>query len=666
MGAALSDIPPLPAGFQLDAAPQGGGIPPPPPGFQLDHPSEQPPGFLEQFGRQLGLTGRYALEGAGNLAGVVSDPLGQFLPGYEKTGQAASRLADTLGLPKPQGSLENTVGAASRALVGTGLTAGLGGAAGAAELAAQPSTQAASAILGGVGEEKGGPLGGLLGSLAAGAPAGLTGLSKMALRGGETGQQRILDNLANFEAAGSTPTVGQATESGAARLLESFLSKMPGSAGIMAKKAQAQGEQIGQKMAGYADSLAPNTDPTEAGAAIIKGISGEGGFVDRFKQQTKALYDAVDQHMPGDTAVPLPATQNLLSKLTTPIKGAEATSGVLANQKLEQIAKAIGSDTQNSQLAGLGDQALPPGSVTFGPDGKPQLGQGGTMPYQAIKALRTKVGDMIADAGLVSDVPRAQLKQLYGSLSEDMRNGLKNVSPEAFAANNIAEKAYRAGIDHIDAVETVIGKAGGPEKVFNAALSGTRDGATTLNSVMSALKPEQQDIVTSAVVRRMGMAKPGMQNDTGDVFSTQSFLTNWNTLSPQAKEVLFKNDSEIRNNLDKIAAVTNNLKEGSKVFQNSSGTTPAAALVGLGSAVGGAIVHPATAPLILAGLGSTNLAARLMTNADFVRWLARNATVPVGVLPGQIGYLGALGAKKNDPDLTDAAQTLGSQLGAGQ
>lgn len=641
----MSDLPPLPEGFQLDSAPQVGGVPPLPPGFQLDHPTEQPPGFLEQFGHQLGLTGRYALEGAGNLAGMVSDPMGQFLPGYEKTGAAASRLADTLGLPKPQGDLEKTVGAASKALVGTGLTAGLGGAAGAAELAAQPGMQAASAMLGGAGEEKGGAVGGLFGSLLGGAPAGLTGLSKLALRGGEAGQQRMAQNLANFEAAGTTPSVGQASEWGPSRFLESFLSKMPGSAGVMAKKAQSQGEQIGQKMTAYADQLAPGTDPTAAGAAIEKGITGEGGFLDRFKQQSSALYDAVDQHLPNGTqgtAVGVPATVSMLYKLTKPIQGAENVSGLLSDPKIAAIADALNQDVK--------------GSVTAS-------GQA-TLPYQAIKELRTQVGNKIADAGLAPDVSTRQLKQLYGALSEDMRNGLQNVSPDAYAANNVAEKFVRNGHAQIDQVESVVGRAGGPEKVFNAAMSGTRDGATTLNGVMTALQPEEQNIVTSAVVRRMGVAKPGVQNDAGDVFSTQSFLTNWNTLSPQAKSVLFKNDSDIRNNLDKIAAVTNNLREGSKVFQQNSGTAPASEQIKLGIAAMSAIAHPPAAVPIIAALGTSNMAARLMTNPDFVKWLARNTTAPMGVLPAQIGYLDQLGQKKKDQDLTDAAQLLSQNLGS--
>ena len=124
----------LPPGFVSDGAPQAQSTALPP-GFQLDEPPQEQPGMLSQIGRQLGLAARYGVEGAGNLLGMVSDPFGQFLPGYQPTGQAASGLADSLGLPQPQGDLEQGVGNASRALVGTGLSAGAGLAAGAPQLA---------------------------------------------------------------------------------------------------------------------------------------------------------------------------------------------------------------------------------------------------------------------------------------------------------------------------------------------------------------------------------------------------------------------------------------------------------------------------------------------------------------------------------------------------
>lgn len=630
----------------------------------VQHPEvQQDPGILSQVGRQLGLTGRYALEGIGNAIGVVTDPFSQLAdsaiprdkklsglitgkneaPRVMPMGQSAGALADYLGLPKPEGSLEKNIAGASKALVSAGTNAGAGIAAAAPELAANFGGQALASMLGGGAQESaknagagegGQALAGLLGSIVPGAAtSGASALTRGLLRGSNA--DNILENLAAFQAAGTTPSVGQATENPLARGIESLLAKVPGGSGVMAKKANQQAEDIGAQMGRYADQLAPGSDPTQAGIAIQSGITGEGGFIDLFKKQAASLYDAVDQHMDPSTPVPMSATQDFLAKATKPTPGAEATSSILANPKLAQIAQAVIQDAS----------------------------QTGALPYTAVKALRSRVGDMLADSGLTSDVPKGQLKQLYGALSTDMRQTTAR-NPAAFIANNTAENFYRNGMGQIDNIENVVGKAGGPEKVFGAALSGTREGATTLNNVMSALRPEEQNVVSSAVVRRMGLANPGAQNDAGDVFSTSSFLTNWNKLSPQAKSVLFKNDSDMKANLDKIAQVTSNLREGSKVFQNPSGTSQG--LTQISTATGAAVAalsgNVAGLAAIGGGVGGANLMARAMTNPTFVKWLARNTNAPVEVLPAQLSYLANLGDKNKDPDLTQIAQVIGSGL----
>lgn len=610
-----------------------------------DHPGEQPqPGVLEQLGHQLGLTGRYAMEGVGDLAGMFTDPIGQFLPGYEKTGEAASGLADKLGLPKPQGGLENAVGAASKALVGTGLSAGGAGAiTGLEALAAQPGIQAASTMLGAgasdAARESGAGPGtqtavGLAASLLPGAKAGLTGAAKGILRGGATPED-MARNAESFAVAGTQPSVGQATQGGISRGVESLLSKIPGGSGVMANKAKSQAADMGAKMNALADSLAPNSDPVAAGEAISKGIAGEGGFVARFKQKASDLYDKVDQFMPADTPVSMNSTRAFLAKATTPTKGAEATSALLTNPALKNIAGAIETDAA-----------------------------GGAMPYEAVKALRSKVGGMIADAGLTSDVPTGQLKKLYGSLSDDLRSATSQ-DPQAFAANNRAENYYRAGMDRIDKVNSVVQKNGGPEKIFQAAISGTREGASTLRAVMQGLKPDEAKIVTSSVIRRMGRSVPSAQNKVGDKFSTETFLSNWSGMSPYAKRTLFdRMGRDFSNNMDKVANVASNLREGSNVFRNPSGTAPAMAQITTATGLAASLMtgNVGGAALIGAGLGASNVFARAMTNPTFVKWLARNTTAPVGVLPAQIGYLMQIGQKNDDPDLVDAAKALNDQL----
>ena len=590
--------------------------------------------MLSQIGRQLGLTARYGVEGAGNLLGMVSDPFGQFLPGYQPTGQAASGLADSLGLPQPQGDLEQGVGNASRALVGTGLSAGAGLAANAPQLAAQPLIQAVSTMTGAgaqsaaqaAGAGQGGQLaaalaGGLApGALAAGAPAAVRG----AVRGSDP--TRLNQNIAAFESAGTTPTVGQASENRVMRALESLMARVPGGAGVMQKKAATQADEVGTGLQKLADDLAPKTNPTTAGRAIEQGITGEGGFVSRFKEQASKLYDELDKHMPADTPVKLSATQAFLAKSAAPTKGAEATSALLANPKLGQIGDALGRDL---------------------------AGSGGALPYGAAKSLRTRVGEMIANAGIVSDVPRAELKQLYGALSQDIRAQAAK-DPKAFAAANRAENYYRAGLDRLEKVESVVKKNGGAEKIFAAATAGTREGATTLRSVMQSLKPEEAKILTSAVVRRLGRANPGAQNDTGDAFSTQTFLTNWNGLSKEAKSTLFdRMGPDYRSSMDNIARMASNLRSGSKVFSNPSGTSDATIQAAtVGSAVTSLLMgSPGGAAAVAGVVGSANLGSRLMTNPTFVRWLGRNTNRPIGSLNAQVGVLSNMG--KDDPDIAE-------------
>ena len=71
--------------------------------------------------RQVGLTARYGLEGVGNMADLASSPIRgamnlvlpnsmQIKPG------SGSNLADMIGLPKPQGALEEGVGTVARSM----------------------------------------------------------------------------------------------------------------------------------------------------------------------------------------------------------------------------------------------------------------------------------------------------------------------------------------------------------------------------------------------------------------------------------------------------------------------------------------------------------------------------------------------------------------------
>lgn len=148
---------------------------------------------LREIPRQVGLTARYGIEGLGQVADVVTEPIRQLAvnplarligaPEAKSTSGAASSLADSLGLPSPQTADERVIGDASRLVAGAGGMAGAAGAAAralpraagkaAATMAANPGQQAigaasAGAAGGSVRESGGDPWEQFLASLSAG------------------------------------------------------------------------------------------------------------------------------------------------------------------------------------------------------------------------------------------------------------------------------------------------------------------------------------------------------------------------------------------------------------------------------------------------------------------------------------------------------------------
>lgn len=168
-------------------------------------------------------------------------------------------------------------------------------------------------------------------------------------------------------------------------------------------------------------------------------------------------------------------------------------------------------------------------------------------------------------------------------------------------------------------------------------MAGTKDGATRLRSVMQSLEPEQQQVVAATVFKRMGHATAGNQNASGDIFSPETFLTNYNRMSPEAKSALFDRVPGLREQADNLADVAENLREGSKVFKNASGTAAAenqthtmrdmivGGLMTGGGAEGYHQLGPKGIALAAAVPATAYGAARAMTSPTVVDWAARPA-----------------------------------------
>jgi hypothetical protein len=610
-----------------------------------------------QVARGVGRTVRAGVLGVTALPNMVGDALGL------RSSEAVRKALTKIGLPEAENADERIAEDVASGMAGAGGMVGLGkGLAGGGNalvkrmgevLSSAPGQQV---IAGGTGpgaasvvREDGGGAGAQLVAGAAGTllPAGSTALAegvRRTLRGGEAGRQLVADNVRAFNESGAgVPSVGQASETRLARAMESTLAKSPGSAGRMAATAEAEAAGIGSKVDEMASAMATRTGAEPSGRAIKSGID---SFVKEFKSNAGTMYDKLDRHLPKGTRVDVSNTRTALENLNADIPGAPNVSQLFKNARINGIEGALKADVDGvdgvfASLPAWQRQLLeqmPPVQRTATLNGLID----GKLPYEALKKLRTLVGDELATPSLVSDVPRSKWQALYAALSEDLSGAAKAAGPNAERALRRANRFYASGIKRVDDVLAPIIAKGDPEDIFTAAVSGTKEGATTIRGVLKSIPEDSQKVLAATMLKRLGRATPGQQNDLGEAFSAQTFLTNWNRMAPEAKKALFAPMTPAtRNELDQIAAVASNMRDGSKVFANPSGTAPAATANFTAGALAISMLtgNVGTTAAIAGGVVGANLSARLMTSPGFVRWLAKSTRAPVEQLPAQLNTL---------------------------
>jgi hypothetical protein len=481
----------------------------------------------DDLGRQVGLTARAGVTGALAAPNTAADGInhiinlgidafneqsGANIPRLSPSSEAMQRILSAFGLPVAETPAEKVVQSGvsgmAGAATGIGLGNAIGGAAGAA-LSAAPVTQIAGGLTGGAASEAAAQSGaGPIGQLAAGAvgslaPSAVRVAGAAATRGAVRGKDptAMRENIRTFEDAGtepvitgkpefgketnivitppdSTPTVGQAAGNRRMRATDSLLSKIPGSAGPYAKKAQAQAADVGDNVKQMADFIAPGADATSAGRSIQKGI--ETGFVPNFKAQSSTHYDKLDTFIPRHKRVDVTATRQALESLNAPIPGAPNLSVWFRNSKIKGIERGLKGDTEG--LKGVYSQL--PAWEKAHLDALPAVQRNtllaslvdGKLPYEALKKLRTLVGDQLTNHSLVDDVPKSKWKALYAAISKDMGIAAEQAGPDAVKAFGRANKYHSAGIDRIEVLERTVDKLDF-ESIFKSAMSGTAEGA---------------------------------------------------------------------------------------------------------------------------------------------------------------------------------------------
>jgi hypothetical protein len=338
-----------------------------------------------------------------------------------------------------------------------------------------------------------------------------------------------------------------------------------------------------------ADMAGGTVEPAAAGASFRQGI--EGSFVPKTKQILNQAYDRVGQLTDKNATSPLSSTQSIVADIASRRQASGA----------DDMGKAI-----DTVLGGV----TRPGGLTF----------------SGIKDLRTRVGEML-DTGIFPEgMSNGELKQIYGGLSDDLRNAAQSTGgPRAVAAFDRANNAAKVIADWKENLSKVLGADNRSNEGIAATLvrmagrTSTAD-EKTLAMAKAAVPPEVWQDVASSSISRLGRAK------SGD-FSPGRFYSDYGALSDRGKRLLFgsSGNGEVLPYLDAIHKISQKFVEAGKLANTSGTAGHDAAYTMLGAAGTGLISGNVMAPLgVVGAVVGNNILARALGSkasaASMARW----------------------------------------------
>ncbi|MFB6449247.1 hypothetical protein [Bradyrhizobium tunisiense] len=332
------------------------------------------------------------------------------------------------------------------------------------------------------------------------------------------------------------------------------------------KAAQTAVEQMGEAMdtarAGYGTS-----DAAGAGQSIREGVSGaiKSGPI---KQKVDALYSNVDNLVNPTVTAPMPNTQALAAQ----IEGRRVNAALPGSRNVSQLDEALSRPGMN---------------------------------YEGIKDLRSYFGEMLDGSKEIPDgMSHGEVKQIYGSLSKDMRLVIARAGgPDGLKAYEAAEKAAKRWADVREDLQRVLNvnsEEGVFSKMVQAAGSKSSADINLLGRVRGAVGPDKWNELSSAVIERLGRAPDGS-------FSPDRLLgpSGLGGLSSEGKRLLFRSTGQASHAdaIDDIATISKRFKQLNQ-YANPSGTGQTT----IGGALGaGLVADPVSAVTSFVGAGGLSL-----------------------------------------------------------
>jgi len=392
-----------------------------------------------------------------------------------------------------------------------------------------------------------------------------------------------------------------------------------------------------------------------------------------FTARQEALYELAHNKLP-----PLMRADGSRNPNLVPTRhAAEVINGILRHEAAATISGGVAEGGRFGRLA------------------ERLLNRNSNFTLEALRAARTEVGRALSTFGEYdARLDRTQLRQIYGALSRDMESAYTTIAQRAWrqtrGSNNapdyvspdVARRADRAlyefrradrytrvGLDRMEQFMSIL-DARNPEAAITrlkaAALDRGRGNIGLINTARSVLPAEQWREVSGVLLREMWRPNPsarGYVAETG--FSPQTFTTNWEKMSPQARAAIWGHNPALEDfvRVSRAMAEFEATVNGSRTATNliNSG-------IGVG-AIAGLLTNPLkTIAAVLGGYTASLLLAspqyaRLVTAVTRAKLEIAQA-VAAGRQPPSTAQLQQRlqAAAQRDPELGQALALLSTEL----
>jgi hypothetical protein len=440
-------------------------------------------------------------------------------------------------------------------------------------------------------------------------------------------------DIQKFINVGVKPTPGVALKSKGFGIAEQALGDFPLSAPPIQKLARENVEALKFSSQYLAEQYGDVLSKEELGTLLQHGAT---GAMERLSGVYNKLFSRVSKDI-GDAPQALSKTADIISVLEKEAAKGPSTSVLKIGQDILEKAEA----------------------------------QGGGLPFESLKKFRTKIGDMMKDPFLVStrDIQSGDLKRLYGALTEDMEAAAKAAGPQSHARWRAANKYFEISTNNKLPILEEIAKKRYSEDAYNILMKSSESGGSRLRLLRRQMPNDEWDAVSATIFGKLGMAKAGAQDAAGEVFSINTFMTNWNRLAPEAKKALWAGTKHqgLYKDLDEFASVIGDMK-GVEALANKSRTGSILMFYGIFQALSGAAgqaaggIPGAAAATVGSMVGGPYGAAKLITNQSFVKFLTQGVKIMKTDPNAMSVHLGRLFALREKEDIKDEVNSLISSI----